>query len=389
MKTNNILIAILLIVTIFSSCGRDGFSVKGKLEGMQKQKYQLVQLNPKEMVIIDSGYTKEDGTFSIEGKNTEPALYRLKFEQGKYILLTLGHDKAEIFGDWNNLENYKVEGSEGSKVLKSFLVQLSQHVNDIKSLEKVTENLSKRDVNKDSMMKEIQADVKNINSSFVNYVKQFADTTTLMPNAVFAANILNAQVEEFYLKTFFGKLAQRYPNSAAAKEMVEVYSVKYADAKEPTQSTYIKKADGKYKVIPKDAEPATDISGETPDGKQITLASFRGKYVLIDFWASWCPPCRAENPKVLSVYRMFKDKNFTILGVSLDDNKDEWVKAIKDDGLAWTQISELKRWSSVIARDYNIKNIPSNVLVNPDGIIIARNLRGDELEKTLESELMN
>ncbi|TCC96861.1 TlpA disulfide reductase family protein [Pedobacter psychroterrae] len=123
--------------------------------------------------------------------------------------------------------------------------------------------------------------------------------------------------------------------------------------------------------------------------KPVSLKDYRGKYVLIDFWASWCGPCRAENPNLVKAYNQFKDKNFTVLGVSLDmpGKKDDWMAAIKKDGLVWTQVSDLKFFENDVARQYNIKSIPQNYLIDPSGKIIAKNLRGEELSKKLAALL--
>jgi len=134
-------------------------------------------------------------------------------------------------------------------------------------------------------------------------------------------------------------------------------------------------------------QPAPEISLPDPDGKVVTLSSFRGKYVLVDFWAKWCGPCRRENPNVVKAFKRFSKKNFDILGVSLDRTKADWLQAIKDDGLTWNHVSDLKYFESQAALDYNINYIPFSVLVDPSGVIIAKNIRGAELHKKLEEVL--
>ncbi|MBL7849041.1 MAG: TlpA family protein disulfide reductase [Cyclobacteriaceae bacterium] len=135
-------------------------------------------------------------------------------------------------------------------------------------------------------------------------------------------------------------------------------------------------------------QPAPEISLPDPNGKIISLSSLRGKYVLVDFWAKWCGPCRRENPNVVKAYRAFKGKNFDILGVSLDRNREDWVRAIEEDGLTWNHVSDLKYFESKAALDYNINGIPFSILVDPSGVIIAKNLRGNELHRKL-AEVLN
>jgi len=132
---------------------------------------------------------------------------------------------------------------------------------------------------------------------------------------------------------------------------------------------------------------APDFTQHTPQGKAVSLSSFKGKYVLIDFWASWCVPCRNENPNVVKAYNKYKDKGFTVLGVSLDAEsaKAAWIKAIASDGIAWTQISDLNGWKSEAAALYGVTSIPQNFLIDPNGVVIGKNLRGDDLQKKLAS----
>jgi peroxiredoxin len=132
---------------------------------------------------------------------------------------------------------------------------------------------------------------------------------------------------------------------------------------------------------------APEISLPSPEGKEIALSSLKGKLVLIDFWASWCGPCRKEMPNVIKIYSKFKNKGFEIYGVSLDQDKEKWMEAITKDGINWPQVSDLKYWDNVAARIYNVQGIPYTVLIDKDGKIIAKNLRGQELEKKIAEVL--
>jgi peroxiredoxin len=135
-------------------------------------------------------------------------------------------------------------------------------------------------------------------------------------------------------------------------------------------------------------QEAPEFSLPDPSGKKISLSSFRGKYVLIDFWASWCKPCRMENPNVVKAYNEFKNKNFTVLGVSLDKKKEAWMDAIKTDGLTWTHVSDLQFWESAVVPLYGINSIPTNMLLDPQGKVVAIGLRGEALDAKLK-ELLN
>ena len=130
-----------------------------------------------------------------------------------------------------------------------------------------------------------------------------------------------------------------------------------------------------------------DFEQNDVNGNPVNIKSFRGKYVLVDFWASWCGPCRGENPNVVSAFKKYSSKNFTVLGVSLDKTKDPWLQAIANDGLTWTHVSDLKGWTNAVAQKFGINSIPQNFLIDPNGVIIGRNLRGPDLESKLESVL--
>jgi len=203
--------------------------------------------------------------------------------------------------------------------------------------------------------------------------KETATKSTNEPIAILAARLLNPNTDGAFLADFSKNLSKRFPGTVMTKDFNEFYEKATKAGQEPK--------------VPQVGDMAPEVALTTPDGSTVTLSSYKGHYVLLDFWASWCGPCRGENPNVVAAYNKYKDRNFTILGVSLDNNKDAWQKAITTDGLAWSQVSELKGWSSSVAATYGIRSIPQNFLIDPTGKIVAHNLRGSELETTLESTL--
>lgn len=171
------------------------------------------------------------------------------------------------------------------------------------------------------------------------------------------------------------------------KDIVSVYNLLGPKAKASASG---KRLAERLAVLKRSAigEPMLNFTQNDVNGKPVSFSDFKGKYVLVDFWASWCGPCRAENPNVLKAYNTYKDKNFTVVGISLDDKGDNWKKAIKDDGMPWTQLSDLKGWKNEVSTYYGIMGIPSTLLIDPQGKIIAKDLRGEILNKKLE-ELFN
>ena len=162
------------------------------------------------------------------------------------------------------------------------------------------------------------------------------------------------------------------------------------DVQKSKEGMSVKKTIDAFMMVRIGAEAPLFSSPDTA-GNAINLKDFRGKYVLLDFWASWCGPCREENPNVVKAYAQFKDKNFTVLGVSLDQKSkhDAWVKAINDDGLNWNHVSDLKYWDNAVAKLYAIRSIPQNFLIDPKGKIVGANLRGEELFKKLQELILH
>lgn len=361
----------LLIVTLMATGCSSTYSIEGKIEGMPEQKFTLEELALDEKVLVDSGKTDAGGVFSVKASTNEEKLYRLRFAQGKYILLALQNgDRAQISGKWTSLEDYQVKGSPGSIALKGLLVNLRENLTDINTMQFILDSLRGNPA-KDSMYAAAEADLRNINAQFMTYIKQFADTTHSVSSALFAVNLINPAYEKPFVDAFYKKISTRFPQSTVAK----AFAVKYANLSQ-TQSEQNNTETTK-------GNPAPDFSASDITGKTYTLGQFKGKYVLLDFWASWCAPCRAANPDLVSVYKQFGRQNFVMLGISLDSSKEKWIEAIQKDGLSWIQLSELKGWGSAIARNYQVSAIPANFLIDPQGNIIASGLFGKQLSDTL------
>lgn len=337
---------------------------------MPEQSFRLEHLAIDENVPVDSGKTDNQGRFSVKVNPTEEGLYRVRFEQGKYILLVLSpNDKAQIKGQWNNLENYTVSGSNGSASLKGLLVNLRENVRDLSTFKVIMDSIKTHE-KADSLMQEAENDIRAINKQFVDYVKKYADTTTSPSCALFAVNLINPKFEFDFISNFYKNAPARFPASQA----VRTFADRFAKQREAQKNTNTKPAIGK---------PVPSFSALTLSGQNWVLDSFRGKYVFIDFWASWCAPCRNENPRVLDAFKRFGQQNIVFVGVSLDKEKSLWQKAVQTDSLRWTQVSELKGWGCSIARRYGVSSIPANYLIDPQGNLVAMNLYGDALIQQL------
>ena len=372
------LLCFVLTVITFSACVRTNsrYVVIGNIAGLPQQTVVLEQLNADNSIrIVDSQKSNVDGHFELSGIVPEPGLYRLHFHPNKFILLSLDKGRLKIDGSWASLENYKVSGSPESAELKTFLDSLREHLCDFNTMSIVMDSLQVR--GNDSVLTVARKNFQGMRQQFTQFVEHYADTTHFMPNAIFAANILVPSTEVNYLDAFTQSLGRRFPSSHMSRDYV-AYRLRQGE-KQRREVSQARPAN--------EGQPAPEVMLTDASGKQTALSSFRGKYVLLDFWASWCAPCRAENPNVVAAFHKFKDQNFTIVSVSLDNNKEAWLSAVKSDGLSWFQASDLKGWSSPIATAYSVESIPANFLIDPKGRIVAHNLRGNQLYEALQEIL--
>ena len=369
---------LFILPFLLIACGKEKrFTVIGNFTNMPEQKVRLQELRiDDKIIVVDSGRTNADGKFELSAEATEPGLYQVIFEQGPYIILSQDAGNIRLNGDWRQITNYTVQGSPASQSIHGFLRVVNEHIRDIHTLDNVIKQLHAQ--GRDSSVASAEQDLANTTDGLTKFIERYADTTNYLPNALFAVRILNPNVEEQYVNTFVQTLPRRFGDTKQAKDFTERWNKMLAQRRAPAQQQQT------FTGGPVMGAAAPPISLPTPQGQALPLASLKGKYVLVDFWASWCGPCRAENPNVVAAYNKFKDKGFTIYSVSLDEDKDKWMQAIQADGLSWpNHVSDLKRWESVAARDYAVESIPTNFLLDKDGKIVARDLRGPALEEKL------
>jgi len=294
---------------------------------------------------LDSAAIDESGSFNMKLQIEKSDFYKLRFSQEHYLLLVLNPgEKVKVEVDIANMYGPKISGSKNSELVYNTFGKMKEFDEELK---RATDD--------------IEAKKKD-------YIRKFISNNLNSLSSLFFIESLSIEDDLEIYKKLNASLSKLHPDN---------YMVKNLNDKLKSSGTL-----GIGSLAPE-----IDLPGV--DGKNIKLSSLRGKYVLIDFWAAWCGPCRRESPNMVAVYNKYNKKGFEIYSVSLDKRKEDWVNAIKKDKLgAWAHVSDLKYWQSVAAKEYGVDGIPFTVLLDKEGKVIEKGLRGDKLKAKL-AELFN
>lgn len=366
----------VLLLFIGLSCKpifNNQFTVSGEIQGAAGKELKLMEFTNTQVITIDSVVLAENGAFELKANTAQPTVFVLNLDGRLIPFLAENGNEVEVRADINTYDKaYEIYGSAGSEALKSFFGAFNAFQENVNQLNVFIEpyvNTPQFDSVRVIAQTRYEALEAKQREFVYDFFKKTDETVVPIYAILFAGGFISPENDYAWYEARLAQFETSHPRSkytAYLKKFMEPYA-----------------AQANLQI----GKPAPDFSLKTPEGKSLKLSDLRGKYILIDFWASWCAPCRKENPNVVRLHNRFKDKGFDILGVSLDRDSTAWVKAIKDDQLNWPQVSDLKYWDSQAAGLYNITGIPATYLIDPKGVIVGRNLRGQELEAKLESLL--
>ncbi len=349
-----------LMAILFSACTHnERAQVSGTVKNFGNGEIYFIKSGDEK--IIDTIKVTND-KFSHEFKVNEPTVYMVNFgadQMPAFMILESG--TTTINYELNVLNSLQVKGGKEQEIYNNFINECRQDFNTMDSISKVAESNMDNEALIASLQKSffiLDSAVKVKQVAFVN------KNPKSIAAAFLAVNYLSQNPEKTYeeVNHIYNTLDKSIQQSYYGKKIAEMAS--------QMRSTT-------------EGQVAPDFTLNDVNGKPVALSSFRGKVTLVDFWASWCGPCRKENPNVVAAYQKFHAKGLEILGVSLDDNKENWLQAIEKDGLTWTQVSDLQGWQSAAAQLYGVQSIPANFLLDKEGKIIAKDLREESLEQKL------
>lgn len=363
---------ILLLASCDGKKNNSNFELKGTLTDTKGETIYLEKLTNPQPVTVDSTVIDDKGNFEFTNYTPKIGFYRIKTSAQNFAMLILDStDKVTVTGNIKDLGNtYKVNGSPDTKLFIEFneIAKISRTKLD--SLNQAFQNI----------VQEKKLNGKQVDSLSNTFQGPY-EAIMNPQNKILAKKIMENSSCYASLMAIQGMDPEKY---------LDVYRAldKGLFAKYPFDANVLMF----HGIVSKMAattigELAPEINLPSPEGQKIALSSLKGKIVLVDFWASWCGPCRQEMPNVVKAYAKYKNKGFEIFGVSLDQDVDRWKEAIKKDGITWPQVSDLKHWDCEPAKQYGVTSIPATFLLDKDGKIIAKNLRGDELEKAIENAL--